>query len=48
VDAAAVRLSGEDLLVGGIAIERMDKQALRERIWDELEESGEARFPYPP
>jgi 5-formyltetrahydrofolate cyclo-ligase len=26
----------------------MDKQALRERIWDELEESGEARFPYPP
>jgi 5-formyltetrahydrofolate cyclo-ligase len=26
----------------------MDKQALRERIWDDLEESGEARFPYPP
>jgi 5-formyltetrahydrofolate cyclo-ligase len=26
----------------------MDKQSLRERIWDELEESGEARFPYPP
>lgn len=26
----------------------MDKQALRERIWDELEESGEARFPFPP
>ena len=26
----------------------MEKQALRERIWDELEESGEARFPYPP
>lgn len=26
----------------------MDKQDLRERIWDELEESGEARFPYPP
>ncbi|MEF8840188.1 MAG: 5-formyltetrahydrofolate cyclo-ligase [Haloarculaceae archaeon] len=26
----------------------MDKQELRERIWDELEESGEARFPYPP
>lgn len=26
----------------------MDKQALRERIWDELEESGTARFPYPP
>jgi 5-formyltetrahydrofolate cyclo-ligase len=26
----------------------MGKQALRERIWDELEESGEARFPYPP
>jgi 5-formyltetrahydrofolate cyclo-ligase len=26
----------------------MDKQTLRERIWDELAESGEARFPYPP
>ena len=26
----------------------MDKQPLRERVWDELEESGEARFPYPP
>lgn len=26
----------------------MDKQSLRERVWDELEESGEARFPYPP
>jgi 5-formyltetrahydrofolate cyclo-ligase len=26
----------------------MDKQALRERIWDELEERGAARFPYPP
>ena len=26
----------------------MDKQALRERIWDELEETGEARFPFPP
>lgn len=26
----------------------MDKQAVRERIWDELEESGEARFPFPP
>ncbi|MFB6195544.1 MAG: 5-formyltetrahydrofolate cyclo-ligase [Haloplanus sp.] len=26
----------------------MDKQALRERVWDDLEESGEARFPYPP
>jgi 5-formyltetrahydrofolate cyclo-ligase len=26
----------------------MEKQKLRERIWDELEESGEARFPYPP
>ncbi len=26
----------------------MDKQALRERIWDELEDSGEARFPSPP
>jgi 5-formyltetrahydrofolate cyclo-ligase len=26
----------------------MDKQELRERIWDELEESGAARFPFPP
>ncbi|AEH38245.1 5-formyltetrahydrofolate cyclo-ligase [Halopiger xanaduensis] len=26
----------------------MDKQALRERIWDELEDGGEARFPFPP
>lgn len=26
----------------------MSKQELRERIWDELEASGEARFPYPP
>ncbi|WP_435063380.1 5-formyltetrahydrofolate cyclo-ligase [Halobaculum sp. EA56] len=26
----------------------MNKQPLRERVWDELEESGEARFPFPP
>ncbi|MFB6121550.1 MAG: 5-formyltetrahydrofolate cyclo-ligase [Halobacteriaceae archaeon] len=26
----------------------MTKQALRERVWDELEASGEARFPFPP
>ena len=26
----------------------MDKQSLRERVWDELEETGEARFPFPP
>jgi 5-formyltetrahydrofolate cyclo-ligase len=26
----------------------MDKQALRERIWDALEAEGEARFPFPP
>ncbi|WP_049980819.1 5-formyltetrahydrofolate cyclo-ligase [Halolamina rubra] len=26
----------------------MEKQALRERVWDELEESGDARFPFPP
>jgi 5-formyltetrahydrofolate cyclo-ligase len=26
----------------------MDKQAIRERIWDDLEESGTARFPFPP
>ncbi|MFD1565755.1 5-formyltetrahydrofolate cyclo-ligase [Haloarchaeobius amylolyticus] len=26
----------------------LDKQALRERVWDDLEESGVARFPFPP
>lgn len=26
----------------------MDKQALRERVWDDLEASGDARFPFPP
>ena len=26
----------------------MDKQALRERIWDALDATGEARFPFPP
>jgi 5-formyltetrahydrofolate cyclo-ligase len=26
----------------------MDKQAVRERVWDDLEESGAARFPFPP
>jgi len=26
----------------------MDKQALRERVWDDLEASGVARFPFPP
>ena len=26
----------------------MDKQALRERVWDDLETSGTARFPFPP
>jgi len=26
----------------------MDKQSLRERIWDDLEERGAARFPFPP
>ncbi|WP_435362036.1 5-formyltetrahydrofolate cyclo-ligase [Haloarchaeobius sp. DFWS5] len=26
----------------------MDKQARRERVWDDLESSSEARFPYPP
>jgi len=26
----------------------MDKATLRDRIWDELEERGEARFPFPP
>ena len=26
----------------------MDKQALRERVWDDLEAGGVARFPFPP
>ncbi|QGA81777.1 5-formyltetrahydrofolate cyclo-ligase [Halomicrobium sp. LC1Hm] len=26
----------------------MDKQTLRQRVWDDLEESGDARFPFPP
>ncbi|WP_420182425.1 5-formyltetrahydrofolate cyclo-ligase [Haloarcula sp. KBTZ06] len=26
----------------------MEKQELREQVWDELEESGDARFPFPP
>jgi len=26
----------------------MDKDRIRERLWDDLEESGEARFPFPP
>ncbi|WP_136600926.1 5-formyltetrahydrofolate cyclo-ligase [Salinigranum halophilum] len=26
----------------------MDKQELRERVWDELDASGTARFPFPP
>ncbi|MFB6157176.1 MAG: 5-formyltetrahydrofolate cyclo-ligase [Haloferacaceae archaeon] len=26
----------------------MDKQTVRERVWDDLEESGAARFPFPP
>jgi len=31
-----------------MAEESMDKEALRERVWNELDESGEARFPFPP
>lgn len=26
----------------------MDKETLRERVWDDLDKSGEARFPFPP
>lgn len=26
----------------------MEKEQLRERVWDELQERGEARFPFPP
>lgn len=31
-----------------IRVGYMDKQAIRERVWDDLEESGAARFPFPP
>ena len=27
---------------------RVTKQELRERVWDDLADSGEARFPFPP
>ncbi|WP_226040215.1 5-formyltetrahydrofolate cyclo-ligase [Natrinema sp. DC36] len=33
---------------GGTETEAVDKASVRERIWDDLEESGEARFPFPP
>ncbi|WP_254762881.1 5-formyltetrahydrofolate cyclo-ligase [Natrinema marinum] len=33
---------------GGGGPDRIDKESVRERIWDDLEESGEARFPFPP
>lgn len=34
--------------MGGGVFPDMDKQALRERVWEDLEERGEARFPFPP
>ncbi|WP_408959649.1 5-formyltetrahydrofolate cyclo-ligase [Natrinema sp. 74] len=33
---------------GGDGTDRVDKETVRERVWDDLEESGEARFPFPP
>ncbi len=33
---------------GDDGTDRADKAAIRERVWDDLEESGEARFPFPP
>ncbi|QRV16277.1 5-formyltetrahydrofolate cyclo-ligase [Haloterrigena salifodinae] len=30
------------------AADGVDKETIRERVWDDLEESGEARFPFPP
>lgn len=32
----------------GDGTDRVGKEAIRERVWDDLEESGEARFPFPP
>ncbi|AFO57951.1 MULTISPECIES: 5-formyltetrahydrofolate cyclo-ligase [Natrinema] len=32
----------------GDATDRLDKDAVRDRVWDDLEERGEARFPFPP
>ncbi|SIR29403.1 5-formyltetrahydrofolate cyclo-ligase [Natronorubrum daqingense] len=29
-------------------VEPTDKKSIRERVWDDLEESGTARFPFPP
>ncbi|WP_436347934.1 5-formyltetrahydrofolate cyclo-ligase [Natronorubrum sp. FCH18a] len=29
-------------------MDNTDKESIRERVWDDLEESGEARFPFPP
>ncbi|NUB90890.1 5-formyltetrahydrofolate cyclo-ligase [Haloterrigena sp. SYSU A558-1] len=30
------------------AADGVDKETIRQRVWDDLEESGEARFPFPP
>ncbi|WP_245742110.1 5-formyltetrahydrofolate cyclo-ligase [Natrinema salaciae] len=32
----------------GAVSDGLDKESIRERVWDDLEESGQARFPFPP
>ena len=40
--------SGRTDLVPPAPTTGVDKQAIRERVWDDLEGSGVARFPFPP
>ena len=44
------RVTGRDAFCPArpLTVMDVDKQTLRERVWDGLEESREARFPYPP
>ncbi|MEY7851620.1 5-formyltetrahydrofolate cyclo-ligase [Natrarchaeobius sp. A-rgal3] len=30
------------------SVDEIDKESVRQRVWDDLEESGTARFPFPP
>jgi 5-formyltetrahydrofolate cyclo-ligase len=42
------RSARRETYVAGPPIPTMDKADLRERVWDDLEARGVARFPYPP
>jgi 5-formyltetrahydrofolate cyclo-ligase len=48
VRTAACRPVGGSLKSDESKRDSMDKQSLRERVWDDLEASGVARFPFPP